>query len=782
MSDQTIGRTFLEIGAKTDALKQGIDSAVTTVNTGEQKMTAAGRRLVASFERSLNPTTDLAKRLQALETAGKSSADIMMVFGKKIEDATAAARAHGQAIPDIVKRYEALGKETGKAGLSAQDFGAKLQDFARNPLQAAKTGITGLLGSLGTVGTTVGIVGGSLAALGTAIFTLGKSASDTAERLQNLSVSSGLSIQDLQALERISAEAGTEGLNLQKALATLNRQMVDGAGGEFVRVLNALRYATGESAFDLDQGIIPALDEFRLRILSVADPTEQARLANSAFGKGLRDLIPHVTNSSASISEQIDMMKRAGITWTDETQSNLMALDDGLDKLGRTWEALAVTVKSSIGSMLGAMFRFSEAPQGTMGPQQFYEQWAKDKGNLPQFDPEFFHVRSKDPMSKTADAIARAKAIASGQKENLDLLIKIAEVTERFNEATAANDVKRAQNLANELAQLRGNLEARKAAGDFEGKILNLNRNLELQYRGMHDPIREINLLLADQARILDKDLAAALKKSTDSLKAFSTISRGWAGAEGKPQTIADLLEPQATKGEGGALGSAAGGLNQVSTILTDLGDRLTRNLVEWKNWGNTIRSIAQDVAQSAIRKLFESIVAPKGGAAGGIGALFGAIGKKGGGLVNVPGMPGVGGPAAGGALGFLGGPWGAAIMAGAAVGVGIFSKLLSGEKRREEIRQQRAAIQAGYQFTAPEAISHVGAFGYSVDTDLTGKVRAMKNPVQVVFEPGSIVLNNDFLDASGVEKLSPAITTVISRAIMRGTGQIADNVAYAAG
>jgi hypothetical protein len=122
----------------------------------------------------------------------------------------------------------------------------------------------------------------------------------------------------------------------------------------------------------------------------------------------------------------------------------------------------------------------------------------------------------------------------------------------------------------------------------------------------------------------------------------------------------------------------------------------------------------------------------------------------------------------------------GTAIGAGIGAIAGFFTGLFGGgAKRRAEEAARRAGVQSQYLFSAPESISRTGAFATAgeadVESDLTGRVRAIPRP------GAEVKVTIEALDVEDFERRRGWIGKIVSKAILRGGDQLADNIGYAA-
>lgn len=470
-----VSRLFVEIGGDTSKLNASLREAIATAQDAGVKITRAGQSFISAFDHALNPTKALEEQIKLLQVAGKSTGDIMAVMGEKLKTAVSAAEANKQPISEFVRNLAKAGEEGNKTRFSIEGLGKGLTDFARSPLQTAKTSLTGVLESIGPVAVGIGGIGAAAVAAGSYLVSLAKDAADTAEQLQNLSIQTGLATQDLQALQQVGKEKGVE-LDLAKQLGKLNKELADtkGTGSDFVRTLNALRYAQGLPAADLSKGLLPALVELRERVLAIEDPFERAKAQSAALGKGFASLQPIIFDSDRSIVDLVESMKRTDAVWGPDVQEKLMAFDDVLDTLSRTFTG----IKNSMAIATVEALRWFDVIEagGKKIPtaQEKYEQWAKAGKGLPQFGPEPFAVRAdvggKDPFKDVSAALARADAIAQGTKTAIELQIKLKQAEEDYAAAKKDNDVAAAARLADVIAGLKNQIKTQQDSAEATKK------------------------------------------------------------------------------------------------------------------------------------------------------------------------------------------------------------------------------------------------------------------------------------------------------------------------
>jgi len=131
-----ISRLFFEIGGDAKALNESLKEAIANAKQTGVEVTRAGRAIISRFDEALNPTKNLTEQIHLLEKAGKSSADIQKVLGDQIYEATKKAKAMGQPIDDLIKKYITLDRRLRDVGDQMQRFGAGATKYLTAPIVA----------------------------------------------------------------------------------------------------------------------------------------------------------------------------------------------------------------------------------------------------------------------------------------------------------------------------------------------------------------------------------------------------------------------------------------------------------------------------------------------------------------------------------------------------------------------------------------------------------------------------------------------------------------------
>ena len=339
------GRLFFEIGGNASQLLAELQKVQDKFKESGERISRAGLQQVASFQNVINPAKELARSFEVLEKAGKALGDssfsvtnFVKANEKAIRDAVSASEKYGTVLPDSFKKYadelKRLDSISQPASNSIKNLGQSLMDFARNPLQTAQSSFTTLLEKMGPMA--VGLGGIAIAAVGAgaAIYKMGADAADAAEQIQNLSASTGMSVEEVQALQRLSKETGVS--DLTSKMEQLNIQLGRPEGGEFTEAILRMNVAIKQGA-----GGVYYLEEIRKKLAEIPTETERAQVGAAAFGRRMwHDLAPLVMNTSRSITESLDAIKNSSAVMTESQMGGLTELDRELDEHGRAWEGL----------------------------------------------------------------------------------------------------------------------------------------------------------------------------------------------------------------------------------------------------------------------------------------------------------------------------------------------------------------------------------------------------------------------------------------------------------
>ena len=453
-----VGRLFFEISGDTSRLNASIKEAIKTAEEAGVRITRAGQSFISKFDEALNPTRKLAEQINLLSTAGKSQADIWKVMADEINRAAEAAKKNGQAIDPVVKSIQEMNKASFAGKVGFESIGKAVGDFAANPLQAAKSGVSSFLGLLGPTAVGVGAVATGVVAAGAAIYSFASEAADAAEQIQNLSYATGMTVERVQALQRAGKEKGLG--DLTGTIEKLNAQ-IGGEGGPFSEAI--LRAGITPKA---GADAIYYLEELRKHYAAIPDPAERAQKATGELGRRLLDLLPIVLNDKESFADMVAEIERGNAVMKGPQMQVLMDLDEQIDKHGRAWEAVKLKAKEYAGEVTLAFMKAVEAITESSGEMDSAAgDWTASVGHGKDWTGSygvFGQEPAKDTIAERAKEIAKADAIASGTTQQLlGLTMQLYDLEKQFTEEKKKQnslyeyDSKKLLSLAQQIASTK---------------------------------------------------------------------------------------------------------------------------------------------------------------------------------------------------------------------------------------------------------------------------------------------------------------------------------------
>jgi len=227
-----MSRLFVEIGGDSSKLVKATNEALDNLKKAGVEATRSGQSFLRAFDDAVNPAKKLSQEIDFLSRAGKSSTEIWKVYGDRLKGVA-------DSTDPLIKKHLEFGRALESNKSSFENLGRSIQDFARNPVQAAQGAITGFLETLGPTALALGGIATAVIAAGVAFTKLGIAAANELEQLENLSAQTGISTQDLQALQAVAKAAGLESLDLGRTIGMLNKQLADGKG-DFVDTIKKL--------------------------------------------------------------------------------------------------------------------------------------------------------------------------------------------------------------------------------------------------------------------------------------------------------------------------------------------------------------------------------------------------------------------------------------------------------------------------------------------------------------------------------------------------------------
>lgn len=689
-----IGTLTAEITASTsefDAAVARTEQKVLSLAAGFEKNSS---RIQKSFDAALNPATSLAAKISVLEGAGRSAGDIFSVFGKQIDSATAAAERHGQPIPALLQKYQAMGAAQREAASAAAEHAGRMD--------AVKGKLEGMLPSWAQgVTQFLNLETALVAATAAWVAFAAKAVMDTAaigDNFDELSQKTGLSVEQLSSMELGLKQSGVSLESFGTAVKKLSINMVsaDEDGKKATETFAKLGIDLKQTGGPYDT-MMAVADVFA----NMPDGVEKTALAVDLFGKSGADIVPYLNQGRQAIEDLREESNLLGLTMGEDDARAAAGFSDAVDRLGAAWEGFRRTIGTSV---LPALADLLEALTESKAVLELFSFALK---SLKLYLTEFGPIRDLQTFS------GLLRAVGLGGKE----------AGKGADEATVA--IQGMFDPTNRTTESLKGLESAKKSTTEAAKALKIEQDeINKRYR---ESLIEMPFVRADTSALgkeIEKQAEAAQKAWVNTLHLNQENKDAGLIYDVNLPTIrrtGEILQNTLTPGLVGSATAwdvntasldeyrnANSGLGeQISTIMTDLGKGISEAIVEWKGFWQTLTDIAKQFATGILRSIIEpftgGIMKSLSGLFTGGGGNFGEnISKSLGGFLGT-GAGSLGGKAFGlgmpgfGALGKIGsalftGPAAPFVIGGMALAGGATAlyKYISDPRRKASIEAQR--------------------------------------------------------------------------------------------
>ncbi len=212
-------------------------------------------------------------------------------------------------------------------------LGHGITEFVENPLRATQTGISELLTKMGPTAVGIGAVGTALAVAGEKMWEWAESTSKAAIAIKNLSYSTGLSVENVQALNLAGEARGIS--NLTSSLEKINAQIGKEGGGPLVDALLKIGIVGKEGWTAVDY-----LDALRERYLAIPDPAQRAATAAAELGRRNREWLPFVLDTNKGLREQTNEFQGLSAVIKGEQIKTLEHLHEQMEEVEHAWTGM----------------------------------------------------------------------------------------------------------------------------------------------------------------------------------------------------------------------------------------------------------------------------------------------------------------------------------------------------------------------------------------------------------------------------------------------------------
>lgn len=288
------------------------------------------------------------ERLKKLtEAYGENDARTMRM-AKAVKDTEAALLKQKRALEESKDAVENFGKEESKAEENTQDLGDALNDIGGKFGISLPKEMTSTLNGMLKIDTQTLVTIGTFAALAAAVvevekalISMTKESAAYADEILTQSAVTGLSTEALQEYQ-YAAEL------VDVSLDTLTSSQT-----KMIRSMDAARHGSKEQAEAFDKlGISVQNADGTLRdaqdvfgdaidaLGAISNETERDAIAMTIFGRSARDLNPLIKAGSDGLRELTQEAHNVGYVMGEEALDALGAVDDQLQRMNRSGEAL----------------------------------------------------------------------------------------------------------------------------------------------------------------------------------------------------------------------------------------------------------------------------------------------------------------------------------------------------------------------------------------------------------------------------------------------------------
>jgi hypothetical protein len=547
-----VSRLFTEVGKDVDRMNESLRQAMIVADQAGIRVSGAGKSMISSFNAALNPTKALAEQVKLLEMVGKSSSEIWAVMADRMKNLSAAAIANRQTVDPVIQKYLEFGKAAQQSGLSFESLGKSVQNFATNPIQAAQSGITGLLETVGPTAVGVGALAAGFVAAGVAVYKFTQEAAHAAEGIKNLSYATGLSAEEVQALQRMGEERGLG--DLTGVIEKLNIQLGSDKGGDFVEALLRMGIAIKQN-----QSALPYLEQLRQHYTQMTEEIGANATAQQAAADLGRRLIgsvgPLVLNTNESILESMDNIGKSGAVMSNAEVDQLAKLNTKLEEHGRYWVGLSNTIKSSWGMGVNVLMSDTFWKKFiSTGMNQYQAAVETIKAAMKETNPETdaggingkavagkAGTAGENELIKRAQIIAQADAIAANTRvELIGLTIKLNNLEKEYTEEKGKDkstkwDAVRVESLAKQIAYTKSLIKdseeyanSRKKEVEDGEKALQHNKDLNAEIAKIQKEIDLTQKLRVQKSgqETIDLYIKKFDKEQFENIKAYADFEK----------------------------------------------------------------------------------------------------------------------------------------------------------------------------------------------------------------------------------------------------------------
>lgn len=231
----------------------------------------------------------------------------------------------------------------GNIGKLSVELTAEISKF-KSKLEEAEKAATGakdrISASLGNISNNLSGLALPATLAGTALLAFSKKAIDAADKLDEMSERTGVSVESLNGLSYAMKLSGGDAGELEKGLQTLNKKLSDFSAGD--ESTTKLFKSLGITAADAEGALLQLADVF-----PKMSKQDQVRIGSELLGKAYQALVPLLAQGREGLQGLIEEGQRLNPV-TAENAKKAAEFNDALDKLNTAAQGAALVFSSTL--------------------------------------------------------------------------------------------------------------------------------------------------------------------------------------------------------------------------------------------------------------------------------------------------------------------------------------------------------------------------------------------------------------------------------------------------
>lgn len=212
---------------------------------------------------------------------------------------------------------------------------------AGSALSGISTSLAGVGGSAAAVGLGVTAAVAGIVAIGAAAFRASADLGEMAEKLSNMSETTGLSKTTLQELKFVAENAGLSFEAMTNASSMVQRKLmgVEEDSGTAAKVFDRLGISTKDASGQL-KSMDNLFPEMIRKFQGMTNTTERNMLASQVFGRSLGEIAPLLGMTAAQMQEATKRAHELGLVMSDKDLLKAQQLDDSIDDIKQQFKGM----------------------------------------------------------------------------------------------------------------------------------------------------------------------------------------------------------------------------------------------------------------------------------------------------------------------------------------------------------------------------------------------------------------------------------------------------------